>query len=191
MFINALRDSHKISKSVFNRENVDKFLELWAEYDPDSSEFIYVDQLIFLLFELPIPFGQGGVIPQYKKIYGFERFYDKRLKENELIMRAKYNHGDATTRKDKIKWLKFHHDLYLLNEHKGIIIKETRTPMMLKNHDIPVYKGGKVNFRDVLYQIIKNAFDSTEEQYLPNQKVVATFRTRWKRLINSKKNSKS
>ena len=77
-------------------------------------------------------------------------------------------HGQS----DVIKLIKFNNEFYYLNETKGLLIKETRAPLIVKEHYIPIYKGNVVHFRDVFPQIIKNAFDSTGEDYLPHPTLV-------------------
>ena len=56
--------------------------------------------------------------------------------------------------------------------------------------NIPLYEGCKVHFSDVLKQLIKNAFDSIGEEYLPSDpiqgKIERKWKRTWKRIISAK-----
>jgi len=183
VFINALSDSRKMADSVFKKQEINNFLKIWGDYDPDSTGWINVDQLLFLMFELPIPFGQGKIAPEYYTQYNFDKYYKKLVKENLLILKAQYFNNKRNEGGNEIKWVKFYQDYYLLNESKGLIIKETRAPLILKEHNIPIYKGNIVHFRDVFQQIIRNAFENIGEDYEPHQKLALKFRKKWRKPI--------
>ena len=105
------------------------------------------------------------------------------MKENMLILNAKYNQEEVSYKKDQIMWIKFQDEYYLINEYKGLLIKETRIPLILRNLDIPVYTGGIVHFRDVFRQVIQTGFDSTGEDFMPNKRVQAQIKRKWRKPI--------
>lgn len=193
VFITALRESRRMKESYFNEERINEFLRLWSDYDPDSTGWIHVDQLLFLIFELPIPYGRGKCNPEYTNQYKFDIIYKKRFKENYFQVKCLNALEDAENdenceiiHRDVIKRIEFNQDIYLINEFKGLTIRETRAPLIMSYHKIPIYTGSVVNFKDVFQQIIKNAFDHTGEHYQPDVKVQAKFEKKWKKGIKRK-----
>ena len=61
---------------------------------------------------------------------------------------------------------------------------------IVDKYRIPLYEGSKVHFHDVLRQLIKNAFDSIEQEYLPSEsiqgKIDRKWRKAWKSTVSSK-----
>ena len=57
--------------------------------------------------------------------------------------------------------------------------------------NIPLYEGCKVHFGDVLKQLIKNAFDSIGEEYLPSEPIQGKIELRWirtwRKIVSTKK----
>jgi hypothetical protein len=193
VFITALSESRRMKNSYFNQERISEFLKLWSDYDPDSTGWIHVDQLLFLIFELPIPYGRGKCNPEYTNQYKFETIYKKRFKENYFQVKCLNSCEDAENdedyeiiRRDVIKRIEFNQDIYLINEYKGLTIRETRAPLIMSYHKIPIYSGWIVNFKDVFQQIIKNAFDHTGEHYKPDLRVQAKFQKKWQKGIKRK-----
>ena len=98
VFINALSDARKDNESAFNRDIMEEFLELWSDYDPDTTGWITADQLVFLFFELPVPLGMGKVTPNQNHQYEFDSklsfksyligVYRKMIQENKTFVKA-------------------------------------------------------------------------------------------------------
>ena len=194
VFITALREARQLRESMFNQNQINNFIKLWADYDPDSTKLIHVDQLLFLIFELPIPYGWGKVNPEHENIYSFKKVYQKRVKENEFQVEAMTknlqknieNMGEEILHTDVVKRIKYNNEIYLVNESKGLTIREMRTPLILSNMNIPIYTGNVVHFKDVFQQIVKNAFDYTGEPYLPDVKLQAKLKKKWTKQIKRK-----
>jgi hypothetical protein len=55
--IDCLADARKDSVSCVSREDLNKLVELWKEYDPKAKGKISIDDLVCLLYELPLPLG--------------------------------------------------------------------------------------------------------------------------------------
>ena len=181
VFINALSDSKKYEKSIFGRKQIEKFLNIWSDYDPDSTGWIDADQLLFLFYELPVPLGYGCHRVKSDTQYEHNKIYSKLYQENLISAKAEYWNRKEVLETDKIKTVNIFNELYLINENKGHIIRQCRSITMLKDFNIPMYEGYKVSFVHVLLQIIKNAFDSLSEEYLPNAMVQAKFERKWKK----------
>lgn len=187
VFINALSDANKFEKAIVNRRYINNFLKLWADYDPNSKGWIHVDQLLLLIYELPIPFGHGKVSPEYQNEYNYDRIYEKRVRENLYVIKAQYlNDKKNSLEKDEIKRILLHGEIYLVNESKGLLIKETRSVLIVSNHCIPIYEGNLVHFKDVFQQVIRNAFEHTGEDFEPNPKLQAKFKKKWRKGIQKK-----
>ena len=187
VFVGALSDLKKMQHSLFNQKQINNFLELWSDYDPDSTGWIHVDQLLFLIFELPIPFGAGKVTPDYHSALDFDILYNNRIKENKFVLKAQQKVDKSPNLEyHEINRIEVRGQIYLINESKGLTIKETRATLLVKDHYIPIYEGNVVHFRDVFQQIIRNAFEHTKEDYQPNPKLQAKFEKKWKKGIKKK-----
>jgi Ca2+-binding EF-hand superfamily protein len=44
---------------VVSGDELDQLISLWEEYDPNATGWISVENLVFLLYELPKPLGPG------------------------------------------------------------------------------------------------------------------------------------
>ena len=73
-----------------------------------------------------------------------------------------------------------HGENYLFNYSKGLVIRQLRSISILQKLNIPLYDNCKVYFHDVLIQLIKNAFDSIGEDYLPSDAVQGKIYRKWK-----------
>lgn len=155
-------------------------MSVWADYDPDATGWIDINQLLFLVYELPIPYGKGKISGEYTSEYDYDRVYDKLVHENLLTVRAQTTKNSEALEQNEIKQCMLEDGIYWINEAKGLIIKDTRTAAIVKDYNIPVYEDQKVHFKDVLQQLVKNAFDATEEEYLPDNVVQERFRKKWR-----------
>ena len=57
--IDGLSEARKDKDSSVNKENLNKFYELWEDYDPNATGFLSIEKLICLLYELEKPLGIG------------------------------------------------------------------------------------------------------------------------------------
>lgn len=48
----------KENDAIITPEDIDVFLDKWAEYDPDGTGFITPDEYLFLVNELSFPLGR-------------------------------------------------------------------------------------------------------------------------------------
>ena len=74
-----------------------------------------------------------------------------------------------------------HSENYLFNYNKGLVIRQLRSISIVNLLNIPLYEDCKVHFSDVLKQLIKNAFDSIGEEYLPSESIKGKIERKWKR----------
>ncbi|CAI2379843.1 unnamed protein product [Moneuplotes crassus] len=181
VFIDALQEARKYNKILFGTQQVKEYQELWADYDPSGTGWISVYQMVMLVFELSYPAGMGKHHPEYRKTYEYDYIHKKLKQENMYLLYALEKSKDHEFfRKDEIKKTFIEGSLYYLNESKGLAIKDMRAMLMLSKYKIPVYEGQLVHFRDVLQQVIKNAFDATGEEYLPDATIQKKFLRKWK-----------
>jgi hypothetical protein len=182
VFINALSDAKKFQKAQLNGEKMDLFLELWSEYDPEATGWITADQLLFLFYELPSPLGHGmDTNKNYEEYSNFDKIYEKLTRENSFIAKCQAdNKVEDELELNQITKLKFDNEYYLVNKTKGIIIKEAKAARIVSLYNIRLYEERKVHFKEVILQLIKNVFDSTKEDYMPNAIVQGKFDKKWK-----------
>lgn len=57
--IDGLSSARKDNSGVIKKDEINKLVELWSEYDPQATGWIDVTKLVFLLYELPKPLGYG------------------------------------------------------------------------------------------------------------------------------------
>ena len=114
VFINALSDSKKYEKSIFGRKQIENFLNIWSDYDPDSTGWIDTKQLLFLFYELPSPLGYGCHRAKSHSQYEHEKIYSKLYQENLISSKASYLNRKEVLETDKIKSIDFFNELYLI-----------------------------------------------------------------------------
>jgi hypothetical protein len=187
VFISALSEARKYDICLFGRKQLNDFLELWSEYDPDATGWITVDEWMFLIYELPYPYGKGLVKPEYEQFYNIDKIYSKLLLENKFIFSQSVKAENSDSVANNIMLIENEHEYFWVNSKKGIVIKDIRTAAAMSNYNIPVYTDHKVHFKDVLRQIILNSFQATNEHFLPQQKVIMKFNKKWKVKSRSKK----
>ena len=180
VFITALQEAKKYNKILFGTRQLEIFKELWSDYDPEGTGWISVDQFVFFIFELPLPFGKGKLTPEHSSIYEYDYIHNKLKQENEYLLKALDFYQDEFWRKDKIVVKLVDGNFYLVNEAKGLAIKDIRTPLIVKNYKTPIYEGKLINFKHALQQVIVNAFESTNEEYLPDKITQQRFEKKWK-----------
>lgn len=115
---------------------------------------------MFLIYELSPPCGKGKINPYDQGQYNIDKIYSKRVLENAYILSQAQKKDDDPTKENQIYRTEFHGDVFWVNVTKGLVLKDTRTAAMISQNEIPLYNGLKVHFKDVLKQIVKNAFDS-------------------------------
>ena len=142
VFITALIEAKRLRNPIFNIDQLEKFLSIWADYDPDSTGWVHVDQLLFIMFELSSPYGLGKENPNIIDLYPFEFIYKKRIKDNEYLIKAelerikqsqKNSKNDTYIYPDEVKRVNYNNQIYLINESKGLTIKEARAPLILRD----------------------------------------------------------
>ena len=79
----------------------------------------------------------------------------------------------------------------MFNYSKNFVIRQLRSISIANLLKIPVYEGSKVHFGDTLKQLIKNAFDSIGEEYLPSEliqgKIELKWTRNWRKIVSTKK----
>ncbi|CAI2380762.1 unnamed protein product [Moneuplotes crassus] len=187
VFIDALQEARKYNKILFGTQQLEEFKELWSDYDPNGTGWITVTQMLMVIFELPYPSGMGKHNPEYSNKYHYDYVHKKMKQENMYLLYSLNKHKDHEFfRKDEIKKKFIDGSLYYVNESKGFAIKDMRALIILNNYKVPVYEEKLVHFRDVLQQVIKNAFDSIGEDYLPDFNIQQKFKKKWRIKTNKK-----
>jgi hypothetical protein len=64
----------KENYSVISAEDYERFLKKWSEYDPTATGWIDLENLIYLLFEIPYPLG---LYKEGEKVTLWEKFLCK------------------------------------------------------------------------------------------------------------------
>ena len=54
--IEGLETARKKNSGVVQSDDIAKFVELWSDYDPNGTGWLSIENLIFLLYDLPPPF---------------------------------------------------------------------------------------------------------------------------------------
>ena len=89
IFVDSIEAAKNDEQSIIKKDVInDIFLNLWAEYDPDATGWINIDELVFFLYELPEPLGFGTETPELSDDYEFEHLYERRKRENKLKAEA-------------------------------------------------------------------------------------------------------
>ena len=97
---------------------------------------------------------------------------------------------DHQAKKGVVTKININSENYLFNYHKGLVIRQLRSIAIVDKYKIPLYEGSKVHFHDVLRQLIKNAFDSIQEEYLPRESIQGKIDRKWTKTWKGKLNSK-
>jgi hypothetical protein len=182
VFISALEEAKKNQKLLFGKKELTEFIELWSDYDPNGTGWVHVNQLLFIIFELPLPYGKGKISPEHIMHDDHDRIYAKLTHENQFILKTMQDKEDGLLR---YIWeidieRTIHNDIYYVNYTKGLSIRDTGTASMLRHFNIPIYEGQLVNFKHVLRQVITNSFKNLEEDYLPDMVIQSKFEMKMK-----------
>lgn len=182
VFISALEEAKKFQKVIFGKREVNKFVELWSDYDPNGTGWIHVNQLLFLIYEMPLPYGKGKIKPAYTHTSDHDRLRNKLMNENKFLLNtmSKRNHEFYRDTWDVDIEKTENNDIYYVNYAKGLAINDISSVTIVNNYKIPIYEGLQVNFKNVLRQVIMNAFESLEEEFLPEMAIQVKFERKWK-----------
>ena len=58
--IEGLDTAQKENMGIVDSDQIAQFVEMWRDYDGEASGWISIENLIFLLCELPPPLGKDG-----------------------------------------------------------------------------------------------------------------------------------
>ena len=141
--IEGLDTARKENSGIVDGEQIDRFMEVWREYDPGASGWIEIEDLIFLLCELSPPLG-------------------KPVSEEDISNMPPEILGNTNIQAR-----------YLINLKRGIVIKKIKALSLLKNLHIKVYDFkdknekhiNRVNFKDVLKSLLQRIYEEARIEY--------------------------
>lgn len=58
--IEGLEQAKNENLGIVTADQIEQLLDIWVEYDPKATGWISLQELIFLLYELPQPLGKRG-----------------------------------------------------------------------------------------------------------------------------------
>lgn len=85
LFIDALNQDKDGDDFIVKFKDVDRFKQLWAEYDTKLRGYVSAQQLAFLVTELPDSLVRHSVETTDYSTKEFEELYQQKLDENELL----------------------------------------------------------------------------------------------------------
>ena len=129
--IEGLEQAKNENLGIVTADQIEQLLDIWVEYDPKATGWISLQELIFLLYELPQPLGKRS------------RRFDKDAQGRDTDQEG----GKKMKQQDK----------YLFNMEKQIVIKKVDALDLLKDLKIKVHDDPEkqIHWVDVFKALIK------------------------------------
>ena len=213
--IDGLSSARKDNSGVIKKDEINKLVELWSEYDPKATGWIDVTNLVFLLYELPKPLGYGKDHSVINKTAStahgnkevdmneiLEKAREKRLYLRNQLMEGResdIHHSQSefsmTPNKSGLKRLDTLNESskdgnYLLNRERKLCVKKTEAIKILDDFDIPYYANNKVHFKDICKKVIDNTFKNKNMEVEIGTRLKTRLRRGWQKKYNLRKHKK-
>ena len=125
--IEGLDTARKENMGIVEGDEIEKLIDLWQEYDEKATGWISMENLVFLLYELPPPLG----------------------KQSEKLDVENVN--ESNKNRDQSK-----KDRFLVSPERGIVLRKIDAMEILRDLKIKVSEDkNKVHFVDVFKALIK------------------------------------
>ena len=157
LFIDALNKNSDNPNQIIKISDIDKFRDLWFEYDEESKGWITVKQFSFFCYELPESFNISTNSETEENIK-FDHNYEIKQAENEFLSQLLSQKEDP---KEEIGHVNLHKTGYVVNYKRKLLIRETQALKLLNNFHLDVYHDDRVYYKDVINAIIRSNFDLT------------------------------
>jgi voltage-gated cation channel len=143
--IDGLKAAKKDEEFIITGSQIDQLVKQWNEYDPNATGWISVENLAFLIYELPPPIGLGKWV--LEENYYNEKFYKSKMKDNKIESKIYRDLESQSKQKgEPITHFEVEGVKYMIHREKKIFMKETKMLQILGKFAIPVYKNTKVSF---------------------------------------------
>lgn len=152
--IEGLDTAKKENHGIVSGDDIDALIEMWSEYDPDATGYISMQDLVFLLYELPPPLGKRS-----SKAHAARRDADINLQ-------------GATTPANQ--------DKFLINIEKGIVLKKIDALDLLKDLKIVLYQDHKIFYTDVIQSLLVRRLRDKDVDYHLNQNLSNRLTSKWR-----------
>lgn len=140
--------------SIITADNFEAFLDKWSNYDPDSTGWISIEGLIYLMFTLDPPLG---MYDQKLRTSLWDMYLNMNKKKKPIIV-----HNNLIRR--LISQIDANEE-YLLHKHEPLVIERRKVMLILKQLKIPVeVDSWRVNFRDVCQRMAIRAISNRNKQ---------------------------
>ena len=186
IFIEVLSKDKNDNSLVIKNKDFEKFKKLWVSYDTQNRGWITLEELWFLIYELPEPLGINRNIPEYDDRYSYEWIYRSKKTYNEIMsfLTHIYTKHDPYGPIDVIM---VDGEGFLIHKAKKICIKESKILAFLKEFKLTVKNGVWVYYSDLSKQLIERAFQRTHAEYkTSNARLNRKITKSWNKLYKFK-----
>jgi hypothetical protein len=155
--IEGLNTAKNENMGVVQGDEIERLIELWQDYDNDATGYITMQDLVFLLYELPPPLGKRSA----------------RI-DSEILMAEQNaeNQRNAGIR---------HQERYLVHKEKKIIMKKRDALDLLSDLKIKVHQDTvkQIYWVDVFKALIKRVFVDKKLDYKLSENLSKKIKSNW------------
>lgn len=155
--IEGLNAAKNENMGVVEGSEIERLIDLWQDYDNDATGYITMQDLVFLLYELPPPLGKRS-----------------RQIDSELLM-EKNSGGDGRNTGAR------HQERYLVHKDKKIIMKKRDALDLLSDLKIKVHEDAvkQIYWVDVFKALIKRVFVDKNLEYKLSETLNKKMKSNW------------
>jgi len=155
--IEGLDTAKKENMGIVQGDEIEALMALWQDYDPQATVWITIDDLVFLLYELPPPLGRRQIRVQFDDA----------------------NYGPTDKKNTGLR----QQDRYLVNYEKRIVMKKVDALELLRDLKIKVYAHSvrQIHFVDVFKALLKRIFNEHKIDFKLSTNLNRKMKSQWQR----------